>query len=528
MTIVTCCDPAFGSGNSGGDGECCSLADTLAVDNETGGSSIIVSTGDSILGETTLLIASLIGSTTIAATGNVNLVPTGTALVGVESIVTTASNLGAGAQVFGAKGVGGPNGANLEFRSLVAGANMTIVQNPTNITLSSTGAATPTWAAVLAAGNTSGATNPVISTGQMLLGQTELELRAQGDGFGLTLRAADGTSAAVGQTRDVNIFGGTATGGGVQGGRILLWGGSGDATQPGGPVRATGGTGGSTSGIGGAIWFVGGAGGPPNGDGGGILHEGGNGTGFGIGGDGIFRGGNGFSGGPVLISGGNGLSNHGGDVTIRGGTSAVNGNGADVFLVPSAASGAGITGTAWVGAQSIVTRASNLGGGSQVFATKALEPSIDGSRLDFRSIIGTAPIVVTQNANDITISTTALAPSSGCEICLNDSVAGDIASTTRQMTIRGRQSVQTQYSVNFGAGTRTITMRARSLVAGQTTTIRNRSIVAQSNLGTTNYDPETGVFTTTSNTFVNVTNSSTVLIAGEWIVFFSMDLETPV
>lgn len=525
--ITSCCDPAFGAGTSGGGGgECCSLEDTLAIGNTTGGNDIIITTGDEIVGQTTLVMGSLAGATSISAVGSINLLPSVTALVGVETIVTTASNLGAGAQVFGAKGAGGANGANITFRSLVGGANVTITQNANDISIASSGAAAA-WSAVLAAGNTSGATNPVISTGQMILGQTALELRAQGDGYGATIRAADGSSAAAGQTRDVNIFGGTATGGGVQGGRILLWGGSGNGTQPGGPIRANGGTGGSTSGLGGAIWFVGGQGGTPNGDGGNVLLEGGAGVGFGIGGRGDMVGGNGYSGGAVSIRGGNGVSNHAGSATVGGGTAAGNGNGGNTYLVPTAASGAGTTGTAWVGAQSIVTRASNLGAGSQVFSTKALEPSIDGSRLDFRSIIGTAPIVATQNANDITISTTALAPSSGCEICLNDSVAGDIASTTRQMTIKGRQSVHTQYSVNIAAGTRTITMRARSLVAGQTTTIRNRSILGQSNLGTTNYDPETAAFTTTSNTFVNVTSSSTVLIAGEWIVFFSMDLEPP-
>lgn len=133
---VPCCGgPVNGSGTSGAPGGAETLAETLALGNVTGGLPIIVSTGDTVRGETILTLeggaAAVLGpggDVVIPAGnpaganqdgGNIELVPTaetgagteGTATVGGVSILTDLANAGGGEPVFLGKATPGITGA---------------------------------------------------------------------------------------------------------------------------------------------------------------------------------------------------------------------------------------------------------------------------------------------------------------------------------------------------------------------------------------------------------------------------------
>lgn len=82
-------------------------------------------------------------------------------------------NLGNNARVAVAKNSGAVVGARRQL-NLIEGTNITIteaddsVNERVNVTIAAAAAATPTWATVLVAGNISGATSPLITTGQSL------------------------------------------------------------------------------------------------------------------------------------------------------------------------------------------------------------------------------------------------------------------------------------------------------------------------------------------------------------------------
>jgi len=115
--VSCCCDPVVG----GEADPCCTLADTLLAGNITGGTPIIISTGDGILGESTIPLVA----------------PNGV-FVGVQEVVTKGASLG-GSAVFAAKNSpGAVDGATLEFRGLAAGSGISITTNANDLTIEST------------------------------------------------------------------------------------------------------------------------------------------------------------------------------------------------------------------------------------------------------------------------------------------------------------------------------------------------------------------------------------------------------
>ena len=172
---VPCCSgPVSGSGTTGGGGgggE--TLAQTLALGAVTGGTDMVLSTGDRITSATSLVIeassgqpsriagganpagpggsATVAGGTTGGA-GNddgasVALVPTaavgagtdGTARVGSRSIVTRTVDLGGGASVVSSQTAGGVDGSDLRLRTLVAGAGITLTPTANEIVFAASG-----------------------------------------------------------------------------------------------------------------------------------------------------------------------------------------------------------------------------------------------------------------------------------------------------------------------------------------------------------------------------------------------------
>lgn len=135
------------------------------------------------------------------------------------------------------------------IRSSTTGVFQTATGTTAPLSYTNLATGSQTWATVLGAGNTSGGTNPAISSGDELVGVAEL-----------TLRAGTGDN-------DFSAFGGT--GSASKGGDAFMTGGLGDAANAGGLAEVRGGQGGAT-GTGGAAHLVSGAGGSTSGDSGNV------------------------------------------------------------------------------------------------------------------------------------------------------------------------------------------------------------------------------------------------------------------
>lgn len=512
---MSCCD-AFGSGGGGGGpGECCTLADTLIAGNTTGGSSIVVSTGDGIAGQTDL---------PLGAADDVLLAPiAGSAYVGTGPIVTGGANAGVAsdANVFSGQTVPGPNGSILGFRRLTAGANVTITEGVDDITIAAAGGAAATWAATLVAGNTSGGTDPIISTGDVLLGQTDLSLLAGGNAGNWTGAAADASGANNGgQT----ILRSGSGGGGNDGGFLDIFAGNGDGAGSGGRMWARGGQGGPTNGQGGVGRISGGQG-TGAGDGGLGLLEGGPAT-SGQGGFGRVAGGssNGSPGVGQVHGGSSLVAGPGADAEVAGGLPATVGQGGSVRLIPRAGVGGGATGVATVGAEAIITTCSSAGAGASTVRSKN-SGTVNGANQTFRSLTSVGgTVTIVEGADTINLEAAA-GFSSGAEIGIDVQGVGLVASTVRQTVVRGRQIGATQVSFNLGAGTAVVALQYRSLTAGQVTTARARNIWGRSNLGNTFLAGLTTVVNTNLNTFTTII--SITVDAGNWVICSGVDLEPP-
>lgn len=529
MSVGFCCDSAFG-GSTGGGEECCPLADTLLEGNLTGGTDIVVTTGDQISGQTDLNLVALAGDALLASTNDVVLSPgvTGSAFVNLLPIITSAVNLGpaSDADVFAGTGTPTPNGTPLNLRRLTAGANVTITQNANDIEIASTGGGvTPTWAQVLAAGNISGANNPQISSGQELQGVVELVLRALGPSAILRLLAGDGTAIGVaGGTLELRAGGANQ----ADGGQVLGFGGQGDTSGSGGRYWDQGGQGGPVAGQGGVRRCSGGQGGPGADGGLGVL-EGGP------------AGGGGSQGGAARVIGG---SSDGivGECQIRGATPTVNGPGGPVVITTGnaattgpaqvggdfvinlgAGAGGGAIGNARIGTETILTTCASVGGGASVVQTKGAQ-TVNGVTQSFRSLTSVnGSVTLVQGATTIDLSTAA----QGSEIQLFLSGTGAVAFSVRRTTVRGRQSMQTQTLVSIPAGTVDISFQFRSLVNLTTTSVRARHMGGQSTLGNQASASGTALQTTTSNVFATIPGMTMTLNAGDWLVTASVDLEPP-
>lgn len=520
-----CCAPV--TGGSAPPGECCSLEDTLSVGNVTGGSDIVITTADRIRGQTDLILQADAGDAIVAASADVILQPTGGAFVGTDPIVTGGVSLGGTGAVFEGQTAPGPNGTNLRFRGLTAGANVTLTVNANDIVIASSGGAAADWATVLAVGNITGGTNPVISTGDSIDGEFELDLNAGGNAGPVEINAADGNA-------------GTTTGG-----QVRIDAGSGSGGADGGQWLANGGIG-NGPGSGGRLWAKGGLGGPTNGQGGVGRFSGGDGSAAGDGGAGVFEGGTGGGGGgqggparviggpsdgfpgEVQIRGGDNTNNGpGANVTIRGGIPQSTGPaqvGGSVQLLPQAGVAGGANGTATVGTETIITTCSSAGGGVSVVRSKTAA-TINGADQTFRSLTSTnGSVTIVQNADTADFSITA----QGSEIQLFVSGGtGLVGFTLRQTTVRGRQSMQTQMVLNIAAGTLDVELRWRSLVNLTTSSARARHMWGRSNLGNTASANATALTTTTSSTFALMNSMTMNLNAGEWVITAGCDLAPP-
>ncbi len=138
------------------------------------------------------------------------------------------------------------------------------------------GGAAFTWAQTLVAGNVSGARDPTITTGQTIVGQTDLDLLSAAD---TTIQAGTPGSGSG----ELNLFaadhvnvtpGDAVAASGNDGSRFLASTGAGDLAGDGGTMGLVSGPGGAT-GAGGAWLGKGGEGGPTSGPGGPALLEGG-------------------------------------------------------------------------------------------------------------------------------------------------------------------------------------------------------------------------------------------------------------
>lgn len=224
-----------------------------------------------------------------------------------------------------------------------------IIIDTTAVTFTNTSAPpspTPTWAQVLAMGNVSGGTNPVITSGDQITGQ---DLATGGD---LPLRGGNSSGAAA-TGGDVTLTGGTGGAGG-NGGAVTITGGATPTTATGGAVVITGGTGGTT-GNAGDVTVQGGTGGSTVG-------------GAGPAGDLNLLAGSAGSlnnaGGNVIITAGTGAgTGAGGDVTITSGLSSTGGTGDITLMVQSP----GTSGPA--GALNLIGAGTNTGAGAFNFTT---------------------------------------------------------------------------------------------------------------------------------------------------------------
>jgi hypothetical protein len=131
------------------------------------------------------------------------------------------------------------------------------------------GSNTLTWAQVLANGATSGATDPVISTGQTLRGQTSLNGQAaDGAGGGENAEWRSGSATAGNNIGGISSLSAGDGFGSGKGGQAQCVAGDGGATGNGGDFVAQAGSGGATSGNGGNASLNGGT--CTNGNGGGV------------------------------------------------------------------------------------------------------------------------------------------------------------------------------------------------------------------------------------------------------------------
>src|SRR5690606_6256295 len=133
----------------------------------------------------------------------------------------------------------------------------------------------------------------------------------------------------------------------------------------------------------------------------------------------------------------------------------------------------GVDGSAYVNAESIITTISNIGGGNGLALAKGVA-GVNGANVSMRLPTSTGgTVTITYVGNNINFDVTnEYALSSGSEFQLSLSGTGAIAFTVRRQTIKGRQSMAQNTLVSIAAGTVDISLQFRSLVAGQTTTIR--------------------------------------------------------
>lgn len=190
----------------------------------------------------------------------------------------------------------------------------------------STPSTSVSWADVLAVGATTGVTDPIISSGQAIRGQT-----TAGVGGAVQIVAAAGVAGNAGGA--ASLTGGAGNGAAV-GGVASLVSGAGGATGAGATTLVTGGAGGSASGAAGGVTVAGGI--PVNGAGGSVALTASAGVG-------INR-----AGGAASVMAGAATGNAAaGIVTITAGAAGVGGGqaGGSIRLVPGAGDGAGAQGT---------------------------------------------------------------------------------------------------------------------------------------------------------------------------------------
>jgi len=199
-----------------------------------------------------------------------------------------------------------------------------------------------TWANVLASGNLSGGTNPTITSGDSILGQTGV-----GVGGAVPIVGAAGAATfAGGATSLTGGAGGTSGAGGAS----SVAGGIGGTTGIGGSASLTGGAGGSVSGNGGAAAVVGGT--ATDGAGGAASLTGGAGVGTNRAGGQVNITGGSPSGsgtpGSVVIAGASGVGSVGAVASMTGGAGAATFNGGGANLTGGAGSTSGSGGQARV------------------------------------------------------------------------------------------------------------------------------------------------------------------------------------
>ena len=146
-----------------------------------------------------------------------------------------------------------------------------------------------------------------------------------------------------------------------------------------------------------------------------------------------------------------------------------------------------------------------------------------GPAISIKGLSAGTNVTLTANANDTVINATAPV-STGLELVMNVN-GSDVAVSTRRITAPNRTSFATQVYVNIAAGTQTVKLRARTVSAG-TITLHNVQMMGQSNLGNS-LSVSTTAFTTSSNTFVDVTSITASANAGEWCIVISGDCTPP-
>ena len=244
-----------------------------------------------------------------------------------------------------------------------------------------------TLAQTLVLGNVTGGSPIVISTGDIITAVTDLNLVAGDD---VTMAAVDAVTIDAGGRFDLvaggdfelvadgdidATSGSAAPASGLGGLDITLIAGNGDGVGPGGEIQSKSGQGGAT-GDGGDYLTQGGPGGATSGRGGDNLVEGGDATTLGPGGD---------------------------VVATAGDPAGANQDGGDVRLVPTAETGAGVEGTALVGAQAILTTLTNSGTGDAGIAMAKAAGGVDGADNPLRELEGIGGIVVVELADKVTI-----------------------------------------------------------------------------------------------------------------------------
>jgi hypothetical protein len=348
------------------------------------------------------------------------------------------------------------------------------------------GGTAETLAQTLAAGNTTGANDIQVSTGQKISGVTTLALDSIGDGNNVTIDAsaatttdkegghvqinagtgngtgAGGASSLYGGTGGndgsggvARLFGGDAGGGNNSGGDARVHGGDGSGTSAGGEVELDAGIGGaavastSAAGLGGPVDINAGAGGA-----GATAHDGGIGgvvtIDAGAGGVGA-SGQTGGTGGTVTITGGpggaanGGTEGDGGDVTIVGGSSTAGLDGRVLFtsggtsypLTASGGAGPALTTTA----QTIIEAINEVAGGGAAFA-----PLVSKTNIELGSIGTVDQLVYTVSSSknlivtDVWVEITA-ASGASAPICRMGVGTGSADDIYRDNTMTGLTSV---------------------------------------------------------------------------------------